>query len=132
MSQGCGGSEDGDPPGRTAPVPIEGISYITAQELRCVLSWFHGWGATQRQRFLEDLVSKAVPGKLCALLGELSLLQVQDKAPSIFECQLRLWNQWFESWSEDERNRFVRLLEESEPTFVAQFYQEIANTAGKD
>ncbi|MGH0169563.1 UNVERIFIED_CONTAM: hypothetical protein FKN15_059749 [Acipenser sinensis] len=120
------------PPLTVPPAGGEALSYITCQELRCVLSWFESWGPVQRQRFLEDLVSKAVPGKLCSLLGGLSLLQVRDRAPSIFECQLRLWTQWFETWSEEERNEFLRQLEGVEPAFVARFYQEVAGTAGKD
>ncbi|MGH0169564.1 UNVERIFIED_CONTAM: hypothetical protein FKN15_059750 [Acipenser sinensis] len=120
------------PPLTVPPAGGEALSYITCQELRCVLSWFESWGPVQRERFLEDLVSKAVPGKLCSLLGGLSLLQVRDRAPSIFECQLRLWTQWFETWSEEERNEFLRQLEGVEPAFVARFYQEVAGTAGKD
>lgn len=54
----------------------EPISYVSLQEQRCVLSWFHGWTATQRERFLQDLLGKAVPGKVCTLLDSLSTLQV--------------------------------------------------------
>lgn len=55
------------------PVPL---SYVTLQEQRCVISWFLGWGTSQRQCFLEDLISKAVPGKVCSLLEHLNKLQV--------------------------------------------------------
>ncbi|XP_033838646.1 uncharacterized protein C14orf119 homolog [Periophthalmus magnuspinnatus] len=108
------------------------ISYVTFQEQRCVLSWFRGWNATQRERFMQDLLGKAVPGKVCTLLDSLSTLQVKDKLPNIFECQLRLWSQWFESWEEEERNHFLHLLEEKDPVFVAHFYKCVAGTAGKD
>lgn len=54
----------------------EPISYVSLQEQRCVLSWFQGWNATQRERFLQDLLGKAVPGKVCTLLDSLSTLQV--------------------------------------------------------
>lgn len=108
------------------------ISYVTLQEQRCVLSWFQGWNAPQRDRFMQDLLGKAVPGKVCTLLDSLSTLQVKDKLPNIFECQLRLWTQWFESWEEEERNHFLHILEEKDPIFVAQFYSCVAGTAGKD
>lgn len=51
------------------------ISY-GLQEQRCVLSWFNGWNHSQRERFLQDLLGKAVPGKVCTLLDSLSTLQV--------------------------------------------------------
>lgn len=56
--------------------PPEPISYVTLQEQRCVLSWFQGWSSSQRERFLQDLLGKAVPGKVCTLLDSLSTLQV--------------------------------------------------------
>uniref|UniRef100_A0A1A7YX67 Chromosome 14 open reading frame 119 n=1 Tax=Iconisemion striatum TaxID=60296 RepID=A0A1A7YX67_9TELE len=108
------------------------ISYVTLQEQRCVLSWFQGWTSTQRERFLHDLLGKAVPGKVCTLLDSLSTLQVKDKLPNIFECQLRLWTQWFESWGEEERNHFLHMLEEQDPEYVAHFYRSVAGTAGRD
>ncbi|XP_041805451.1 uncharacterized protein C14orf119 homolog [Chelmon rostratus] len=110
----------------------EPISYVSLQEQRCVLSWFQGWTATQRERFLQDLLGKAVPGKVCTLLDSLSTLQVKDRLPNIFECQLRLWTQWFESWGEEERNHFLHMLEECDPVFVAHFYRSVAGTAGRD
>lgn len=110
----------------------EPISYVTFQEQRCVLSWFQGWTPTQRERFLQDLLGKAVPGKVCTLLDSLSTLQVKDRLPNIFECQLRLWTQWFETWGEEERNHFLHMLEEKDPEFVAHFYRSVAGTAGRD
>ncbi|KAE8291329.1 hypothetical protein D5F01_LYC10927 [Larimichthys crocea] len=108
------------------------ISYVSLQEQRCVLSWFQGWTAAQRERFLQDLLGKAVPGKVCTLLDSLNTLQVKDRLPNIFECQLRLWTQWFESWGEEERNHFLHMLEERDPVFVSHFYRSVAGTAGRD
>ncbi|XP_068605212.1 uncharacterized protein C14orf119 homolog [Brachionichthys hirsutus] len=110
----------------------EPISYVSLQEQRCVLSWFQGWPPTQKERFLQDLLGKAVPGKVCTLLDSLSTLQVKDRLPNIFECQLRLWTQWFQSWGEEERNHFLHMLEEQDPVFVAQFFRSVAGTAGRD
>lgn len=52
------------------------LSFVTLQEQRCVLGWFFGWNTVQKQRFLEDLISKAVPGKVSSLLDQLNTLQV--------------------------------------------------------
>lgn len=108
------------------------LSFVTLQEQRCVLSWFLKWSAVQKQRFLEDLISKAVPGKVSSLLDQFNTLQVNDCPPNIFECQFRLWTQWFDSWSEEERNYFLNSLEEKDPSFVAYFYSQVAGTAGRD
>lgn len=60
----------------------EPISYVSLQEQRCVLSWFEGWNLAQKERFLQDLLGKAVPGKVCTLLDSLSTLQVHPRAVS--------------------------------------------------
>lgn len=62
--------------GATQTRDPEPISYVSLQEQRCVLSWFQGWTPAQRERFLQDLLGKAVPGKICTLLDSLSTLQV--------------------------------------------------------
>ncbi|KAL0966328.1 hypothetical protein UPYG_G00293950 [Umbra pygmaea] len=111
------------------PLPL---SYVTLQEQRCVLSWFLSWTTAQREQFLQDLLGKAVPGKVCTLLDSLNTLQVKDSPPNIFQCQLRLWTQWFDSWSEEERNSFLHILEERDPVFVGHFYRGVAGTSGMD
>ncbi|XP_050774890.1 uncharacterized protein C14orf119 homolog [Gopherus flavomarginatus] len=106
-----------------------------AQEMRCVLHWFSGWAPPQRQRFLRDLLAKAVPGKLRPLLEGLeglSLSGAPAPPPSLFQCQLRLWDQWFWGWSEPERNHFLARLEQVDPDFAAHFYCQLAATAGQE
>ncbi|XP_036042761.1 uncharacterized protein C14orf119 homolog [Onychomys torridus] len=121
-------------PDDTASSSPPPVSYVTSQEMKCILHWFAGWSGPQWERFLQDLVAKAVPGKLQPLLDGLGQLSVSgtSRPPCIFECQLSLWDQWFRGWVEQERNEFVRQLEVSEPDFVAKFYQAVAATAGKD
>uniref|UniRef100_A0A8C7D1S3 Uncharacterized protein n=1 Tax=Oncorhynchus kisutch TaxID=8019 RepID=A0A8C7D1S3_ONCKI len=65
------------------------------------------------------------PGMMPPAAGTLSttatlkMLQVKDCPPNIFECQLRLWTQWFESWSEEERNSFLHILEERDRSLLS-------------
>uniref|UniRef100_A0A8C8C6K9 Uncharacterized protein n=1 Tax=Oncorhynchus tshawytscha TaxID=74940 RepID=A0A8C8C6K9_ONCTS len=49
----------------------------------------------------------------------LKMLQVKDCPPNIFECQLHLWTQWFESWSEEERNSFLHIPEERDRSLLS-------------
>uniref|UniRef100_A0ABM5EJ17 Uncharacterized protein C14orf119 homolog n=1 Tax=Pogona vitticeps TaxID=103695 RepID=A0ABM5EJ17_9SAUR len=112
------------------PMPL---SYVTAQEMRCLLHWLSSWSPAQRERFVHSLAEKAVPCKVLSLLDGLAGLSVEaGKPPSIFECQMRLWDQWFRGWSQEECNEFVRQLEEALPEVASRFYQEVAGTAGQD
>ncbi|XP_028625086.1 uncharacterized protein C14orf119 homolog [Grammomys surdaster] len=106
-------------------------SYITSQEMKCILHWLASWSGPQWEHFLQDLVAKAVLGMLQPLLDGLEQLSVSaaNRPPCIFEY---LWDQWFRGWAEQECNEFVRQMEVSEPDFVLKFYQAVAATAGND
>ncbi|KAI8483258.1 hypothetical protein Bbelb_389990 [Branchiostoma belcheri] len=99
---------------------------VTVQEMHCVCSWFANWAPMQREEFLRDLVEKAVGVTADSLMANLDSLSVQDKAPSIFKCQMKLFGQWFEGWTEDDRNELLQRLENIDAIFVARFYDEVA------
>ena len=100
-------------------------------EVKCVLHWFEGWSAYQKQDFMKELVVKAVPEKISTLLDAMDMLNVKDKPPSLFQCQLKLFNQWFDEWSELQRNAFLQQLEYVDHDFVARFNAEVAATSGQ-
>ena len=69
------------------------------REITSVIHWFKSWSDFQKQDFLKNLVEKAVPQKVSTLFDAMTSLNVQDKPPSIFKCQLKLFDQWFCEWS---------------------------------
>jgi hypothetical protein len=100
------------------------------KEISCVVHWFQSWSQLQKSDFLQDLVEKAVPQKLTSLFGAFESLNVQEnKPPSIFKCQLKLFSDWFAEWTDKERNDLVRKLEEADPQFVEEFNAALAATA---
>uniref|UniRef100_G3QWT7 Uncharacterized protein n=1 Tax=Gorilla gorilla gorilla TaxID=9595 RepID=G3QWT7_GORGO len=113
-------------------MPLESSSFSTPLSFPSLLP--SEMKCPQCERFLGDLVAKAVPGKLQPLSNSLVQLSVSgaNGPPCIFECQLCLWDQWSQGWAEQECNALVRQLEFHEPDFVAKFDQAVAATAGKD
>ena len=100
-------------------------------EAKCVIHWFQGWSDFQKQDFMKELLVKAVPQKISTLLDAMDMLNVKDKPPSIFQCQLKLFNQWFDEWPEKQRNDFLTQLEIADHEFVARFNAEVAATSGQ-
>ena len=100
------------------------------REITSVIHWFKSWSDFQKQDFLKNLVEKAVPQKVSTLFDAMTSLNVQDKPPSIFKCQLKLFDQWFCEWSEYERNSFMQQLEEIDQDFVNAFNAQVAATSG--
>ena len=95
------------------------------QEIVCVVHWFSGWSPMQKRDFLRDLIDKAVPTQLDTLFDALKTLEVRDRPPSIFQCQLKLFTQWFEGWTEQERSEFMLRLRQTDPSFVSAFDEEV-------
>lgn len=110
---------------------MEQSGYTTLQEINCIVHWFKGWTSRQKDEFLKDLISKAVPEKVDLLLEAIGNMNMSDQAPSIFQCQMRLFGQWFDRWSIQERNFMVEKLESCEPQFVSDFYERVRATAGR-
>ncbi|KAI0226196.1 hypothetical protein LSAT2_023160, partial [Lamellibrachia satsuma] len=100
------------------------------QGMQCVIHWFTYWSDLQKTDFLQDLVAKAVPLKVSTLLDAMTSLNVsRKKPPSIFECQMKLFDQWFEEWTDKERNTLMQQLEQIDSDFVARFNEEVAATS---
>eukprot|EP00918_Siedleckia_nematoides_P091290 GHVU01200542.1.p1 GENE.GHVU01200542.1~~GHVU01200542.1.p1 ORF type:complete len:120 (+),score=16.23 GHVU01200542.1:68-427(+) len=101
------------------------------QEMQCVIHWFSQWSDVQKSDFLKDLVNKAVPHKVANLFDAMDGLNMADKPPSIFKCQMKLFDQWFVGWTDKERNGFMRQLEVIDPNFVSQFEEQISESSGQ-
>lgn len=75
-------------------------------------SWFNGWTDEQKYAFLDELVEKVVSRPaVCSLYRSLQSLSIQRMNSDTFSCQLRMFNGWFQEWSNQERNVFVEGLE---------------------
>ena len=101
------------------------------QEISCVVHWFQSWSEMQKVDFLKNLIEKAVPEKVSCLFDAMSMLNMADKPPSIFKCQLKLFDQWFSGWTDKERNMLMQKLEEIDPSFVTSFNEGVASTSGQ-
>ena len=77
-------------------------------------------------RKCDDSVVISFCFKVDLLLNAFDGMNVQEQQPpSIFECQLRLFGQWFNEWTDDERNSMINKLEAFDPDLVAKFHELI-------
>lgn len=95
-------------------------------EVACCLSWFRNWDMHQRQEFARVMKELVNPGHALQedvsvddLMGQLSSLSVSQKlGPSVFECQLKIFQKWFPSWTYDDRTQFTCDLNTIDPLFI--------------
>lgn len=98
----------------------------TEKEIHCVVHWFQAWSAIQKSDFLKELLDKAIPCHMDALFDSLKYMNVEDRPPSIFKCQMKLFNQWFDAWTQSERNMFMIKLREVNSEFVDEFDRQLS------
>ena len=98
----------------------------TEKEIQCVVHWFQGWSQLQKQDFLKDILDKAIPCHMDALFDSMKTMNVDDKPPSIYQCQMKLFNQWFESWAQADRSVFMIKLREVNSAFVDEFERQLS------
>lgn len=99
-------------------------------QMQWILEWFMTWEDLQKKEFLKDLLSKAIPSKVSVLFEAMEKLQMQDMNPSLHACQMKLFDEWFQNWSNDERNFFLTRLDEIDSDFVGKLHDAIAETCG--
>lgn len=94
-------------------------------QVRYILSWFKEWSEMQKSDFLKILAGKFSPNMQNGLFDAMETLKVHNRPPSIFQCQMKLFNEWFDLWSEAERGALIEKLREVDAVFVDKFEEEM-------
>ena len=101
-------------------------AYCREQEIKCTIHWFSTWSPYQKAEFLKVLLEKARPQEVASLFDAMESLNVRDKPPNIFQCQVKLFKQWFDDWSLEDRKDYLNRIEVVDPVFVSQLNEAIA------
>jgi hypothetical protein len=99
------------------------------QQMNYFLAWFQQWTELQKQDFVPILAEKmAAPGQVNGSLGGEDSFQSltasnSSRRPSLFMCQVKLFNDYFYGWSDDQKNYLVLRLKDIDPVFF-KLYEE--------
>lgn len=99
----------------------KGPACSAAEQSAYLLSWFGEYSDLQRDDFLHVLAEKYTPlGP--AFDGALGLSRLAivnpDAPPSLFQCRMSLFDQWFQGWSDEDKASFLDRLRSLDPEFV--------------
>ena len=76
-------------------------TYSQPQQFSFVTGWFSAWSELQRQDFAPALAQKLEPRLYVnGLIGGLERL---GRPPSIFQCQVKLFQEWSDGWTPEQR-----------------------------
>lgn len=101
---------------------------IVAQ-IRYLLQWFGEWSEMERNDFLPVLVHgfRANGGAVNGLLPIMESLCKEDGRPlSLFKCRIKLFTEWVQTWSEDDKENFLNNIRSMDVDF-AQLYEQKIN-----
>lgn len=101
----------------------KGPACSAAEQCAYLVSWFSEYSDLQRDDFLHVLADKYTPlGPAADGTMGLSGLYIgginPDAPPSLFQCRMSLFDQWFQSWSDEDKANFLDRLRSADPEFV--------------
>merc|ERR1712173_184154 len=109
-------------------------------ERACTISWFTNWDSNQksefgqlllklhgRQKSTTDGVANDGGVSVDDLMANMTKLSVASsvEGPSIFQCQLCIFEKWFGGWEPSDQSDFVSDLSLRDPQFVQSLQAEI-------
>lgn len=102
----------------------------TPAQIRYIIQWFTEWGEMQRSDFLPILLQKFQDqGNINGLVPSLDSCSVEDRPPSIFQCRIKLFKEWSESWNQNEKEQLLSELRSIDQEFFAKFEKQLDGTA---
>lgn len=110
-----------------------GHNLTADREFRYVVQWFTEWSDFQREDFVPVLATylaqTANPGGpvyVNGIVSGMANISGQDKPMSLFQCRVKLFNEWASKWPESNREKLLERLTEIDPEFGKRVQQELA------
>uniref|UniRef100_A0A182JPR2 Uncharacterized protein n=1 Tax=Anopheles christyi TaxID=43041 RepID=A0A182JPR2_9DIPT len=100
-------------------------------ELRYVVQWFEEWSDFQREDFVPYLVSylSQQAGGAVYVNGLITAMaQInpgQEKPMSLFQCRVKLFNEWCIKWPEEFKAKLLERLEQTDSTLGERIRAEL-------
>lgn len=115
------------------------------REFRYIVQWFSEWSDFQREDFVPVMAAylanggagtdsggggggpaKSTPPYINGIIGGMANLSGQDKPMSLFQCRVKLFNEWSSKWPDAHRSKLLERLTELDATFGAQVHRELS------
>ncbi|XP_052866881.1 uncharacterized protein C14orf119 [Anopheles cruzii] len=100
-------------------------------ELRYLLQWFEEWSDFQREDFVPFMVSylsrqHSGASHVNGIIGAMVQLNPgQDKPMSLFQCRVKLFNEWSIKWPEEFKIKLMDRLEQIDGPIAARIRAEL-------
>lgn len=106
------------------------------REFRYIVQWFSEWSDFQREDFVPVLAACLAGGTgsggatkapyVNGIIGGMANLSGQDKPMSLFQCRVKLFNDWSAKWPEPLREKLLERLAELDADFGQHVQRELS------
>lgn len=109
-----------------------GHNLTAEREFRYILQWFSEWSDFQREDFVPVMatyLAKGNPGGpayVNGIISGMANVSGEDKPMSLFQCRVKLFNDWSTKWPESNREKLLEKLVEIDPDFGKRVNQELS------
>lgn len=105
------------------------MSVLSAEvQMNYLVQWFREWSEYQRADFLPILAEKLHEGSYVnGIINNIAGVNCQDKPMSLFECRVKLFKEWFPTWSIEQRERLAKQISDIDPNFGEKLNSELRN-----
>ncbi|XP_055586937.1 uncharacterized protein C14orf119-like [Uranotaenia lowii] len=110
-----------------------GLNLTVDREFRYIVQWFTEWSEFQREDFVPVLASHLAslqggnqPAYVNGIISAMAAVSSQDKPMSLFQCRVKLFNEWSSKWPEGQGAKLLERLTEIDSDFGHQVEQELA------
>ncbi|XP_058812984.1 uncharacterized protein C14orf119 [Topomyia yanbarensis] len=110
-----------------------GHNLTVDREFRYVIQWFTEWSDFQREDFVPVMATYLAESKppggpvyVNGIISGMANVSGQDKPMSLFQCRVKLFNQWSSKWPETYRDKLLERLTEIDSDFERLIQQELA------
>ena len=106
------------------------------QQMNYFLAWFREWSDLQKADFVPILAAKVGPEsqKQGVISVEMNGMSVNKKPLSLFQCQLKLFKDWANSWNDDKKEYLLLRLKDLDAGFYDKYeeFGSLENSKPKD
>ncbi|XP_035222868.1 uncharacterized protein C14orf119-like [Stegodyphus dumicola] len=98
-----------------------------AEQLNYLIQWFMEYSEMQKDDFYSILVDTYSRKELNGMSNSMNSLELNDRPPSIFQCRMKLFREWYAAWNEEEKNEFLARLGRMDEKFMEKFNAEMGH-----
>lgn len=96
-----------------------------AEQLNYLVQWFMEYSEMQKDDFYNILKETYSRQDVNGIANSVDNLELNDRRPSIFQCRMKLFREWYATWNEEEKTEFLARLGRMDEKFMEKFYEDM-------